>query len=432
MGTRRSKHNKGRKPAYKEHRRGGVSNDVLNERYGIALPVERPTPPTSVPEVIAKPNINAFSGRHVRAYTRPATGNVLNAGFNYLSELIVRPGIEKRLWPVLLYRGGLRPGQAHRLWNFSLLMMASEAETLSDGLKLHSNPAFSQLCGPIRVPQKQTLNSFFGRLWDNPDTTDLIPGFTEYVKSLELGASNLLTVELESYRRKCAPWRVSLHPEGRLRPEEWIKERGTPQLFYPYAVHDTARPDDGRDLVKLVNDAVPRELPEQWRADVCQELIVSVLAGEIAKGEVHAYVQKFISKAFSAAPTKFAGDFFPGGGLKLSLDAPIAAGGDDRRSLHDVMHSGDYDHWSDTMSADESSDDETWERADISLAAKDYHYEQMQERHRHFNWMRSHGHASQIDDLFQKQVCEKQIELQEQGLTLHHHEVIELLENDEL
>ena len=35
-------------------------------------------------------------------------------------------GIEKRFGPLLLYRGRMNRGHAHRLWNMVLLMMASE------------------------------------------------------------------------------------------------------------------------------------------------------------------------------------------------------------------------------------------------------------------------------------------------------------------
>lgn len=285
-----------------------------------------------------------------RPYNRAATGNVINAGFNYLSDLIVRPGIEKKFWPILLYRGNMNPGHAHRLWNLSLLMMASEAETLSDGLKIANNPAFSQICGPVRTPTKRVLYTYFGRLWDNPDTTDLIPGFTEYVRSLELGPSGLQPVELETYSRTCAAWRKSLHPNP-LKDCDFRPERGAPVLFYPYAAHNSSKPDEGRDLVLFVNSIVPATLPEQWRADACQEIILGILAGDISRGSAHDHVAKYIRKAFKDSAYKF-----EGGKLKASMDARLSPEMDDV-TLHDVLHDNSYRHWSD----EENDPDEDWD-----------------------------------------------------------------------
>jgi hypothetical protein len=218
---------------------------------------------------------------HYRRYQTPATGNVMRPGLNYLTDLIVRPGIEKKLWPLVMYRGNVTPRHAHRLWNFALLMMAAEAETLSDGLKIAHNPAFSQLCGPLKKPTKLTLRSFFGRLWDTPFVTDNIPGLSEYVRLLGLGPSGLTPVDIETARAQCAPWRTSTHPEaGREKGE-----RGAPIACYPYVVHDHTKPE-GHDLVDLVNKAVPRGLPENIRADVCQDLIVALLAGDLTKEQI--------------------------------------------------------------------------------------------------------------------------------------------------
>lgn len=258
---------------------------------------------------------------YMRAYQRRATGRLMPVGMNYLSDLIVRPGIQKKLWPLLLYRGAMYPGHVHRLWNYSLLMMAAEAETLSDGLKLHNNPAFSQLCGPIRVPQKFTLRNFFTRLHDAPEVTDNIPGFTEYVKSLGLGPCRLTPVPLETAAANCAPWRISLHEN----PGQEPKEKGIKQTFYPFVIHDSKRPDDGKDLVALVNKFVPRGLPENIRADVCQEIIVSVLEGKLRKENIPDSVGKFIHAAFRGEEW---GGFTEDGAHLISTSIPNGHGDD--------------------------------------------------------------------------------------------------------
>lgn len=262
-------------------------------------------------------------------YRARPTGTAISAGMNYLTDLIVRPGIEKKFGPLLLYRGRMNYGHAHRLWNGVLLMMASEAETLADGVKLFNNPNFSQLCGPVRAPQKITMNSFIGRLTDNPRVTKLIPGLTDYIKSLGLGECTLTPVDRFSEERFCAPWRKSIHPHAGEEPPE----RGIPksqQLFYPYMVHDKESPDEGAALVKLVNSVVPGTLPEDIRADVCQDLIIGILSGDIAPGRVHDFVEEHVSKAFKVNPTRFEGT-----GFKTSMNLPIT--GTDDRYLVDTV-----------------------------------------------------------------------------------------------
>lgn len=239
---------------------------------------------------------------HMARYRAYATGRAIPAGMNYLTDLIVRPGIRKFLWPLLLYRGHMDPGHAHRLWNMALLMMASEAETLSDGIKIANNPAFSQLCGPVKAPIKTTMMSFFGRLWNSPDVTDNIPGFTEYVKSMQLGPCWLTPVALETGEQFCAPWRKSTHPD--FDPQAERPEYGTRALYYPYIVHEAGVSGE-HDLVRLVNQLVPAYLPDQLRADACQDLVVSLLAGDLTVDNAPDWVEEYVRRVFRMHPQKW-------------------------------------------------------------------------------------------------------------------------------
>lgn len=290
---------------------------------------------------------------HMANYRRRPTNKVMPVGMNYLSDLVVRPHMKKRMVPLLMYRGQMNPGHALRLWNMVLLMFAAEAETLSDGLKIVNNPAFSQLCGPFNKPGKPTLFGYFGRLLDNPEVTRNIPGLTDYVKSLELGPCWLTPVDIETARARCAPWRVSTHEE----PGKEAQERGIPraqQGFYPYLAHNSERPDDGKELMKLVHSVVPREFPDHIRADICQEMIVSVLSGEVSRDNLHDHVRKHIRKVFKVNPTKY-NEGEGATGIRLSLDAKLTFGLDDDRTLHDHLHDGSYDHWADLMPEEEDA-----------------------------------------------------------------------------
>lgn len=270
------------------------------------------------------------------AYRRRATGTAMPAGMNYLSDLIIRPGIEKQFGPLLLYRGNMNRGHAHRLWNFALLMMASECETLSDGYKALNNPAFSQLCGPPKAPGKFHMWNFFGRLADNPAVTKNVEGLTEYVKMIGAGSCGLIRVDRFSDRINVPEWRKSTHEDGGQDYRD--RERGVPksaQLFYPFIAHNHKKPDDGKDLVLLVNEAVPHYWPEQVRADVCQDIIVGILSGEIKREAAKEHVQKYIRKHFKDHPMLWEGNM-----VKVSMDKPLSAETD--LSLHDVVSAWEW------------------------------------------------------------------------------------------
>ena len=254
------------------------------------------------------------------AYARKATGTAMNPGMNYLSDLIIRPGIEKTFGPLLLYKGGSGRGWCHRWWNFVLLMMAAEAQTLADGIKLAGNPAFAQLCGPVKTPTKTSLWSFLFRLYDNPTVTRNIEGLTDYIKMIGAAQAWQLTrVDRFTDAINCAEWRISTHENAGQDYRD--RERGIPQsqqLFYPFMAHDPQKPDGARDLVLLVNQAVPDYWPEQVRADVCQEMIVGLLSGDIAPQNVRDEVAKYVRLHFKTLP-----HIWDGAGVRISFDAPI-------------------------------------------------------------------------------------------------------------
>jgi len=253
------------------------------------------------PPIVRPPEyIRERNSRKYMRYQCAATNATVPVGMNYLSDLIIRPGIQKYFRPLLLYRGNMNYGHAHRLWNLVVLMMAAECETLADGLKVLQNPAFAQLCGPVKAPTKMGLNSFFGRLWDSPDVTRVLPGMTEYVKMMGLGPSRLTPVDLESDRQFVASWRVSNHPD--FDPQAEKPENGVRALYYPFMAHDPKKPDDGQKIVMLVNKMVPKFLPEGIRADACQELVVGLLSGDVPASKAHDWVIEYVRKIYRAYP----------------------------------------------------------------------------------------------------------------------------------
>lgn len=58
-------------------------------------------------------------------------------------------------------------------------------------------------------------------------------------------------------------------------------------------------------LLRNVNDVIPRTLPEQVRADVGQELLLAVLDGQISVYDVAAYVQPITRRIWAQQQSRF-------------------------------------------------------------------------------------------------------------------------------
>lgn len=243
-----------------------------------------------------------------------------------LGNDIVRPGIEKHLVPIALYRGGTSLGQVHRKWNFAISMMHTGVEQFGEAVKLSNNNEFSHLCEPHTRIQYRTMYSFFSRLKDKPAVTDNIPGLTKYVRSMlpDNKGWELIEVPLiDNNRASRVPWRIWRDEKPRGRPKGLIVPRES--LFYPYVIHKPKVQDEAYDLMVLVNAAVPKMLPDHIRADICQDLIVDILAGDISVEEIKHNVKDYSRKVIEMHPLKYG---------HLSLDSPV---GDGSATLADVL-----------------------------------------------------------------------------------------------
>lgn len=254
-------------------------------------------------------------------YKRPPRRFAI-VNFESLQELVVRPGIEKKLVPLLAYRGNTSLGSVQRKWNLVLQMMLADATSIWDGVKIWREEDQSKLCGPEKEPVSMYLNGFFERMRDNPKVTDNIPGLTEYVEYLHPGQCLLTRVSIISNRRNAAFWRKYKAPDSKLR-----ELRISPYAHhYPFLVHDTKRVDWGRDLTTKINALVPRGLPPDIRADVSQDLIIDILEGNLTLDEIDGNMKGAVRKVFKMHPTKYG---------PLSLDAPLPGMNDVR--LMDVI-----------------------------------------------------------------------------------------------
>lgn len=248
--------------------------------------------------------------------------------FETLANDVVRPGIENHLVPLALYRGALSLGQVQAKWNFAIAMMHAECEDYSEAVHLSNNSEFAHLCEPFRKISHTPMKSFFSRLEQHPDITNNVPGLTEYVKLMSPGWQLEKVPLIDNFRRSSVPWRVWREKkkpgrEAKPKPVKLV-DQSTP--FYPFVIHKPKVNDGSYDMMMLVNNAVPRSLPDHIRADICQDLILGILEGAITVDEVKASVKSFSRKVFEMHPMKYG---------HISLDAPL--GDDSGRTLLDVL-----------------------------------------------------------------------------------------------
>ena len=100
-----------------------------------------------------------------------------------------------------------------------------------------------------------------------------------------------------------------------IRPDiKWGKSTGRRvELCYPFVpAISTPRPE--HELLMAINDAVPREIPEDRRADICQELAIAVLIGDVDVSQLGTAWKAMMSKVYKLHPTTWG---------PLSLDAPL-------------------------------------------------------------------------------------------------------------
>jgi len=97
------------------------------------------------------------------------------------------------------------------------------------------------------------------------------------------------------------------------REAKWRAKYGaTPQpvaTVWPFAAR---RAPDEHEMLAAIDKAT-RGIPEQWRQDVCQELAVAMLTGDVTLDTLNGAVKAYAARVYNQHPLKY-GD--------ISLDAP--------------------------------------------------------------------------------------------------------------
>lgn len=111
-----------------------------------------------------------------------------------------------------------------------------------------------------------------------------------------------------------------------IRPDLLRKNGGKFQRQFLYPFLTTYRQTPEHELLRAISEAVPSNIPQDRRADICQELALAVLIGEAETKSLKTDWLKSFRKVYKMHPTLFA---------DLSLDAPIA-GTEDLRLMDTI------------------------------------------------------------------------------------------------
>lgn len=174
-------------------------------------------------------------------------------------------------------------------------------ESYRDGIDAFAPSGIGHECGIHAPLQHGSLRSIFGRLRGARSFTDSISkAFTEYVEWIHPYQCVLTPVSLISTRRgdhawwrKDAPYITRVYRPRELSPE---------MLAYPY-VRGTPSPQ--HEMLLKVHGMIPSRITGDLRADLCQDLFVAILSGELTIENVPDAVRHYARQARKTAPDRW-------------------------------------------------------------------------------------------------------------------------------
>lgn len=163
----------------------------------------------------------------------------------------------------------------------------------------------------------------------------LSPVTAHRYRNLALTDSTVLCVcgKLSGHKGWC-DWRISQSPSRQsylaicaaqssaTRLARISRVREVPLICWPY-LRNLDHPE--YRLIRLVNDALPRSLPDHIRADVGQEILAEVIAGSLSENDLGTYAKLFIKRIWNQQQSRF---------REISLDAFI---GNQDRKLEELI-----------------------------------------------------------------------------------------------
>jgi hypothetical protein len=236
---------------------------------------------------------------------------------------ITEPNLETELRPLLLFKGGLTPGRAKACFNLLRVAMDAELPNATEITRLSKGPDdTAHLCGFHAKSgwQRMGMMGFFSRILQSPSVLGRTKGLEEYVRWVINQTPNAFIFNLDPI----APLNTWSTREWR-RPPSVRKQRQPMAEFYPFI---TTTPTEDHELLLAVDRMVPKGISADIRADVCQDMIVSLLLGETTLDNLRDSTPQFVKRLYKEMPSKYG---------HLSLDAPLIYGDGKSRTLGETI-----------------------------------------------------------------------------------------------
>lgn len=226
-----------------------------------------------------------------------------------LKAEIARPALGAYLEPLQRFRGSLSINRARAMWSFTNAMMLAECESLNEGTKLFQVGDLAHLCGfHAKAISSQSIDTFFNRLRLTPKVTAMVPGLQDYVSALNRWPFHLEECGAEAFRLGRDATLKKLN--GKVVAKLKADIRDPSQSFYPFVVRE---PKKEHELLLAVHAAVPKGINYKIRGDLCQDLLVAVIAGELTIENIPNELPKYLKEARKLIPHEI-GDLAKMGG----------------------------------------------------------------------------------------------------------------------
>jgi hypothetical protein len=425
MGTRLSRHNKGRKPLYKEFRLTHVGPETVQPEREVecdnsflfcanvktlTLDTARSLGEPDAYEAFKAIRWAGSGGEPVcvdcgslQHYARPVrrTWLCINCGMEFSVTSRTVFASHKMAFHVVLkalaVTVGASPAKTLAHAAIAIGITSKSAFTfvarLREAAKLPGIPEFPE-CPALEIGRPRYIGGrhMSTRTWWSDEEKSALArfiggGFSPDESADALGRSPTSIAHYARDRGIHLPraWSTLIVPRRQsIAPAE--------NLSYPYILK--RRPEHG-DLL-AVNDLVPKAYPPAMRADICQDIMLAILEGQMTLDEVKAnrgnsawFVRKFWRDNHEAA------------GRAISLGGGT---NDDERSYDEVAS---------------------------SIAAKDWHSQQFEERTRFVDSYIGFQAPTQIDDVWHSQIRAAHAASQTLGFNLSFSETVDFVESGE-
>lgn len=227
------------------------------------------------------------------------------------------------------------PGKARSLWNLLLASCDAEVDDFATVYRIaEESKDLAHLCGLHDFRWKKTrwheLRMFLSFVWFDKNIVSLKVGLKDYIeflcensrvvwgnstKPLGLLDGPLIgsdtDYDLDGINLRL-PWRTAEWYANRIARKRASMPVWEPLTeFYPYIAKS---PTEEHELLLAVDRIVGRALAPEWRGDFCQDLIVSILSGDLEVRNLHDEMPNYLRRFKYEMPNKY---------KEISIDALI-------------------------------------------------------------------------------------------------------------